>query len=161
MSSEISRVLVAYYSLTGHTRQVADAIVAACEADTEAITDVRSREGFFGWWRSGREAWLDRPGEIGAVEKDPGDYDLVILGTPVWAGRVSSPMRAYLTRQGARCKRVALFCTQGGAGAERALRQMAELCGREPVATLVVNERDFKAGDVQDKVVGFVRLLDA
>ena len=70
-------------------------------------------------------------------------------------------MRAYLTQQGARCKRVALFCTQGGAGAERALRQMSELCGREPVATLVVSERDFKAGDVQDKVAGFVRLFDA
>ncbi|HSG65696.1 MAG TPA: hypothetical protein VLD39_11880, partial [Gammaproteobacteria bacterium] len=69
------------------------------------------------------------------------NYDLVVVGTPVWAGNIASPVRAYVSARKPHLGRVALFCTQGGSGAEKVLRALAELCGKEPVATLVVNDR--------------------
>lgn len=139
-------ILVVYYSRTGHTRQIAEAIAAKCSANLEAIHDVSSRLGFLGYWRSGREAWREQTTEIRQVEKDPAAFDLVVIGTPVWAGRMSSPIRTYITEQRSRFKRIAVFCTLGGAGGEKTLARMAELCEQAPVAKLIVTERELKSG---------------
>jgi hypothetical protein len=65
---------------------------------------------------------------------------LVILGTPVWAGNICSPVRAYITAHKGNFGQVALFCTQGGSGAKKVLDDMTELCGQRPVATLAVRD---------------------
>ena len=75
MPANMNQVLVVYYSRTGHTRQIAEAIAADCGADLEAIRDARSRRGLLGGLRSAREAWLERLGEIREIEKDPERYD--------------------------------------------------------------------------------------
>ena len=39
-------------------------------------------------------------------------YDLVIIGTPVWAGRCSSPVRSFLVEYGNELRRVAYVITR-------------------------------------------------
>ena len=78
------KILVIYYSRTGHTRKVAKAIAAACVADIVPIRDMHSQAGALGYLRSGFEAMFKRPGRIQPIDKDPARYDLVILGTPIW-----------------------------------------------------------------------------
>jgi flavodoxin len=153
------QALVVYFSRTGYTRKIAEEIAARCGADLEAIEDVRARTRIFGYLRSAREAYKKLPVEIRQAAKNPSDYDLVILGTPVWAGNVSSPMRAYLTAHGDELKRVAVFCTQGRSGAERVLNDMAELCGRKPVASLAINDGEIKRGDFAEKLERFLKPL--
>ena len=142
----MSRILVVDYSRTGNTRRVAQRVAQACEADLEDICDARPRKGLWGWLRSGREAWKGLPAEIGPTSRDPADYDLVVLGSPVWAGHVSSPMRRYLLDQSGKLDRIALFVTEGGTGGVKALAEMTELAGQSPVATLELTERDLKKG---------------
>jgi hypothetical protein len=76
---------------------------------------------------------------------DPSTYDVVVLGTPVWAANVSSPLRSYVAAHGAQLKHVAYFCTQGGSGSEKVFRDLAELTGKTPLATLTVNDKDINA----------------
>ena len=73
---------------------------------------------------------------------DPSHYDVVVLGTPVWAGNISSPLRSYVAAHKAELRQVAFFCTQGGSGAEKVFPDLQELCGRAPLATLAVSDRD-------------------
>ena len=80
--------------------------------------------------------------DIEPASADPRDYALVVLGTPVWAGNMSSPMRAYIARHKLDFGRIALFCTQGGSGGEKVLRTMADLCGKSPVATVCLNDSE-------------------
>lgn len=136
------RILVVYYSRTGNTRLVATKIAAALGADLEAIRDDTRRTGIFGYLRSGREAFRRRLVRIAAAEHDPAGYDLVVIGTPVWNVSLSSPVRSFLRRHRSAIRAAAFFCTCGGAGMDRTLRQMVEESGRQPVATLVVRERD-------------------
>jgi flavodoxin len=138
--------LIVYYSRTGFTRRIAEEIRARCGGHVEAIEEVRSRLGIFGYLRSAREAIRKATIEIQPGKLRPGDFDLVILGTPVWAGHVSSPMRAYLTAHKGEFKQVALFCTLGGSGASNVLAEMAALCEHQPVATLAVTDADIKRG---------------
>ena len=39
-------------------------------------------------------------------------YDLVIIGTPVWAGRCSSPVRSFLVEYGGELRQVAYVITR-------------------------------------------------
>jgi flavodoxin len=153
------RTLVVHFSRTGYTRKIAEEIAGRCGTDLDAIEDVRARAGIFGYLRSAREAYTKRPIEIRPAAKNPSDYDLVILGTPVWVSNVSSPMRAYLTAHGGGLKQVAVFCTQGGSGAEKVLSDMAELCGRKPVASLALNDGEIKRRSHAAKLDGFLAAL--
>lgn len=153
------RVLVVYYSWTGHTKQVAEAIAKACDADLEKIQDVKDRAGFFGYLRSAYHALTKQVDGIRAAVKDPADYDLVVLGTPVWAWNLSPPMRTYISAQSAKFGDVGFFCTEGGAGGDGVFKQMAELSGKRPVATLIVTEAELKNSDYGDELQEFAQDL--
>ena len=151
--------LVVYYSRGGVTRQVAEMIAGKLKCDVEGIQDVRSRKGLFGWLRSGREAMRRQLPEIKPTVKDPGQYDLVVLGTPVWAGAMSSPLRTYITQNLGMFKRLAFFATFGGSGDDRALQGLTELCGRQPVATRTFQTTMVKEGKHTQAVEEFVARL--
>jgi flavodoxin len=157
----MGKQLLVYFSRSGNTRIIAEAIAAICSADIERIEEARSRSGIFGYFRSAREALGQRIVEIRPPGKNAADYDVVILGTPVWAGNLSSPMRAYLIAQRGRLNRVAFFCTQGGSGAENVFQQMAELCQQAPLARLAVNVRDIRRRQYSEKLQNFRTTLES
>ncbi len=56
------KVLIAYYSRTGHTEQVAKEIAARCQADVDRIRDDGvDRSGLWGYLRSGWQAFTAPP----------------------------------------------------------------------------------------------------
>jgi flavodoxin len=137
----MKRILVVYYSRSGHTAWVAEQIARRCRADLVCIHDPTDRRGAVGYLRSAWEALLDtRP----LIELDlcrPQVYDLVMVGTPVWFWNMSSPVRSFLHRYGRRCAQIALFCTYGGSGQERVMDSMERLCKQPAVARLALTER--------------------
>jgi menaquinone-dependent protoporphyrinogen IX oxidase len=129
-----AKVLVVYYSRTGTTRLLASAIAKTLSADLEEICDCSDREGGGGYLRSLVDAIRKRPAQIVPAGLDVAAYDLVVIGSPVWAASVSAPVRSYLIENRARLPHVAFFCSFGGRGAHAALREMAELAGKQAVA---------------------------
>ena len=91
----MSDILCIYYSRTGNTRRAVKEIAEALDAEIVAITDGRDRSGWKGYLR--------RPLE---------EYKLVIVGSPVWAGRMASPIRSLLKRRGLELHRVAYVVTR-------------------------------------------------
>jgi flavodoxin len=81
--------LVVFYSRSGKTKQVAEKITELLKADLEEVIDLKSRKGIFGWLSAGKDASKKNGATIAAIKKQPAQYDLVILGTPVWAGKMS------------------------------------------------------------------------
>ncbi len=108
------RILVVYYSRTGATKFVAQAIASELSADIEEIVDQKKREGKIGWMKAGRDAMQEKQTEIATV-KTLAYYDLIILGTPVWAWRPTPAIRTYVAKNGDLAgKKVALFFTMDG-----------------------------------------------
>jgi len=153
------KTLVVYYSRTNHTHKIAELIAQGVGANIERIVDAQSREGAFGYMRSGQQAMLQRAGRIQPVKEDPSHYDLTILGSPVWSWSLSPPMRSYAIAQEHKFIRVAFFCTEGGSGGARLFRQLQTLCGKTPVATLEVTEAELKSGSYASKVQEFIRQI--
>jgi menaquinone-dependent protoporphyrinogen IX oxidase len=89
-------------------------IAGELDCELVAIPDTENREGLAGWLRSGMQAMARQTPEVPRPQtKLPLElYDLVILGTPVWAGRCSAPMRGFLVRYGEELRRVAYVITR-------------------------------------------------
>jgi flavodoxin len=106
--------LVVYYSRTGNARFVAETIAAEIGADVEEVIDLKKRSGAFGFLSGGFAARLGKQTKIAPTTKSPAGYDLVIAGTPVWAGRPSPAISTYLKKNDLSGKKVAVFFAQGG-----------------------------------------------
>jgi hypothetical protein len=148
-------VLVAYYSRSGHTKRLARAIATALDADLEEIHDPTDRSGLLGYLRSGLEAYAGVLAGVEHPRRDPTDYDVVVVGTPVWSMSVSTPVRTYLWHERERLPQVAFAATLGGMGDERAFEQMKALAGRAPIATVAVRERALEHGPPRDEIARF------
>jgi hypothetical protein len=138
------RVLVVYYSRTGNTAFVAEGLARACEADVEPILASIPRRGVLGYLFSGFEATFERESLTLPPQRNPHDYDVVLIGGPIWNSTVSSPVRAYLKRFAGSLPDVGFFVTSGGGEDERIFLQMAELSGKKPLAVLGLRARDLK-----------------
>ena len=154
-----SQVLVVYYSRSVNTRRVAHDLTEALECRREGLRDPTDRSGLKGTVRSGLDGLLGRVTPIAPVQHDPGDYELVVVGTPVWGRSVSAPVRAYLAEQCGRFREIAFFVTHSGIGADRTLAQLSDLALMRPAAHLSVGERELDSGEYVLKLRAFVRTL--
>ena len=128
--------LIVYFSRTGRTRRVAEAIQAATGFDLEEIEEEGGRGGPLGWLKSGMESTRRMLPKIRPLAHDPSEYDIVVIGTPIWASNMSSPVRAFVVEHRDNISRIALFCTGDGDEPEKVFAPLSELLGREPLATL-------------------------
>lgn len=147
------KILVIYYSRTGKTRLVAEAIAESLNSDIEEIKDKRDRTGVFGFLRSGYEAIFKKLTEIQPVNRKPKEYDLTIIGSPVWASRLSSPVRTYLVKHGREIRKAAFFVTYG-ISTGKIFTQMEQL-SKPPIAILKVKEEEIESNEYLKKVREF------
>ena len=138
----MTRTLVVYYSRSGKTQQMADDVAAGLGATLERIEAPGIGGGPLGYVKAALSAFGRRPVAIAAPRHDPADFDLVVVGSPVWIGGVSGPVRTYLTRYGNSFKRCAFFVTLGGGDAESAFADLAACSGRQPEAIAAISDRD-------------------
>lgn len=161
------KTLVTFYSRTGTTKKVAMAIAAILKCDVEEIFDVKNRGGISGYFRSGKEAMMKRFAEIKKIEKDPSDYDIVIIGTPVWFSTMSSPIRTYISENKEKFsakggsasggKKVAFFCTLHATGSEKTFKDMKNLCGKKPISLLMVKASEIAKEKYLSKIQEFAK----
>lgn len=156
-----STILVLYYSRTGTTARLARAIADATGAELAPIEDTVERLGVLGLFRSLRDAFGRRRTIIRPLRVDPGAYELVIVGTPVWGNAAAAPVRAFFEDYRARLSTVAFFLTDGLSSHDDVFRDMAALAGREPVARLGLAHDVVAQEQWSDAVAGFVRTLPA
>jgi len=138
------RILVAYYSLTGSTARVARDIAARTGADIESIRDPGHGVGFFGFLKDSLDAWRGIPAKIDPLARNPGDYALTIIGTPVWTRSMTPAVRAYLNQTQGRTGNVAFFVTSGNTEVARVAPSMEALGQARAVAAAGFNAQELK-----------------
>ena len=111
----MSDVLCIYYSRTGNTKSTILQIAQALDAEVVEIRDGVERSGVRGWLRCGMDAMSRTVPPVSPfeTEKALSQYRLVILGTPVWAGRCSGVMRSFLKKYGKKLPAAAYVLLRG------------------------------------------------
>jgi len=154
---EGKKTLVVYYSRTGTTKKVALAVADELGSDLEELIDKKKRRGPLGFAVAARDAALKKTTKIEEPRNAPASYDLVVVGTPVWAGTMSCAARAYLGRTKDALPDVAFFLTTAHSGIDRTFQHMKELAGKVPIATLSLRAKEVRRDQHRDKVKSFVQ----
>lgn len=121
------KVLVAYFSATGHTKTIAEYLQTALDADLYEIVPQEpytaddldyNTDGC----RANQEQNDDsaRPAISGGVE-DMAGYDVVFIGYPIWWGQVPKIIYTFLESYDFSGKTIVSFCTSGCSGIDGSL----------------------------------------
>lgn len=153
--------LVIYYSMSGHTRSLAQAIAGALGAEFEEIREPRTRRGVIGTVRALLDLALNREPPVLAPRHPVQAARLLVLGGPIWAGHLAPPVRSFARRFIDPSQRVALFCTQGGRGAEEAFFELQQDMGWAHQPTLAIDWRRRPPALQRDDLRGFLHALRA
>lgn len=156
----MTRALIAYHSRTGYTRRVAQMLADRLGADLEEIQIVQPLDDRIGYLMCAIEAMTGLAPALRPTRRDPANYELIVIGTPVWFWSLASPVRSWLEQHPLRGRRFGFFCTMGGSGASCVFSTMAELAGDKAAATLALTDRQVDAG-ASAELDGFVRSLRA
>jgi flavodoxin len=124
------KILVVFYSRSGHTKKVAENLAKGLKADIDEIVDLKDRSGIKGWLLAGGDGMKGALTEI-KTSKNPKNYDLVIIGTPIWAWNSAPATRTYVTKFKKEIKNLALFSTAHIDGVKKAKVALEEVWGKE------------------------------
>jgi flavodoxin len=149
------KTLLVYYSRTGNTRMIANKISESIECDIEEIVEKDKRSGIIGYLKSGYQASRGKVDHIENSKYDLSDYDLLIIGTPVWASKMAVPVRTYLNKNMNKIPQLACFCTCGGSGIEKTIEDIGNYVNTTPIAYFGLKSSDIKDGSYKNTIEKF------
>lgn len=133
-----NRVLVAFYSRRGHTRNLAREVCKGLEATRVQVSclelEPKREHGLFGVGTSSLTRTVEPLADDCCADLE--GVNLLVLGTPVWGGFPAPYLRSLLeVTQDLKGLPVVLFatCAYGDRGAEMELREMVRSTGGRPM----------------------------
>lgn len=156
----MQRVLVLYYSRTGTTRTLAKALADEFRADLAEIRCPRYDGGPLRTLRAGYDSLVGNLPPIKVLQATPRDYDLLLLGAPIWTSHPAVPLRAFLASAPALPDRVGLFLAHGGhSPPETAVSETEALLPGRLEASLTLRDSEVRGEGLNDAVVRFAEQL--
>ena len=134
-SPEAKKVLIAYFSRSGNTQEIANQIQAITGGDIfeiqlatpypedyQACVDQAKKEIESGY----------KP-ELKEKIKNIESYDVIFIGTPNWWSTIAPPVTTFLSELDLSGKTVVPFCTHGGGGKAGCFTDIEKLCPKSTV----------------------------
>jgi flavodoxin len=148
------KILVVYYSRTGNSKKVAEILQKELGCDIEEIIAQSSYAGIKGYIRAAREGIGKIAAKINPASKNAADYDIVIVGGPVWGRIISSPIRAYLEQNKDKIKNMASFCTMGG-DKGKSFQETERICNKSLVAKIAIKAWHIASGKAEEQIKSY------
>jgi flavodoxin len=122
------KAVVVYYSLEGNTELIADMISKRTGADLIKLIPKKeySREGFKKYFWGGKSVIFKNKPKLLNGDINLDHYDTVIIGTPVWAGSFTPPIRSFLSKYIMKNKSVYLYTCSAGGDTEKCFTHLKE-----------------------------------
>ena len=132
--------LIIYYSFEGNTRLMAESMAQVIRADLLPLVPEKEIEskGFSKYLWGGGQVMMKRKPALQPFQVNPLEYDLILIGTPVWAWTYSPPVATLLHSVDFTHKCIGLFTCHGGQNA-KTFHHMRKLLEN----SIVLGEIDF------------------
>ncbi|MFH1283651.1 MAG: flavodoxin [bacterium] len=110
------KTLVIFYSFDGNTKLIAESIAEEINAELAELKqkDEPKSKGFMKYFWGGRQALMRKKPELLPLDKKTEEYDVIFIGTPVWAWTYAPPLNTFFSISSFSGKKIALFCCHGG-----------------------------------------------
>nr|WP_315019976.1 flavodoxin domain-containing protein [uncultured Aminipila sp.] len=109
--------IIVYYSLEGNCKLISNTIAAAilCDVLELKLKKPVPVKGPMKFITGGRSAMRKASPELATAIPDLSDYELIIVGAPVWAGTFAPAIRTFASKAHIENKKMAFFtCCAGG-----------------------------------------------
>ena len=113
-ASQQAKPLVLYYTLTGKNKIIAEELKKHFSCDSGEIKTASERSGIWGFVVSGFENVFDKDAELQPFTMDLTAYNPIIICTPIWMQKISSPARTFLKNPALKGKDLYLFASFNG-----------------------------------------------
>lgn len=114
VTKDLGRVLVVYYSLSGHTKDIAERIAAKTNGDLYEIKTKEKLNNTPWYYLTLRNQIKNKEyPELEGKLPDMSKYDTVFIGAPVWWYTLATPLSSFLKQVDFEDKVIAPFSTQG------------------------------------------------
>jgi flavodoxin len=154
--------LVVYFSFNGNTKFIAETIAETISADIIELKTSKKypTEGFKKFFWGGKSVIFGEKPELTNDPIDISRYEKIIIGTPVWAGSFTPPIKSFLNQYNIQGKKIALFASHGGGGAEKCFAKLKKAIPENKF----ISEADFvepkkKSEENTSKAVKFAKSL--
>jgi flavodoxin len=144
--------LVVYYTRTGNAKFIAETIASNIGAEMEEIVDLKKRSGPIGFLTGGKDATQGKETEIGKIKYLPQDYDLIVIGTPVWSSSPTPAIRTYINHNDFAGKKVAIFLTASKEN-NKALEKTKSLLSKSNIIGELMLEQPLKNKEETQKTI--------
>lgn len=146
--------IVVYYSLEGNTKYTAEKIASQLNADKLELVPEKDyptgKASKYIW--GGKSVVLGETPKLKPYNFDLLEYDIVIIGTPIWAGTFAPPIKTFIGENHIKGKQVGLFaCSSSGNAAKCFEKLKAELMVEKLAATLSLRDpaKEKREQDIQ------------
>ena len=153
---------VVFYSLLGNTQAAAKEIAEGIGADLIELKLVKpfptekSKQLALG----GMQAMFGMKPAIQELSKNIKEYDVLILGTPIWAGTIAAPVHSFLNKYQVLDKIVAVFTFSGGGDNKRCIAKLSKRLPRLKVEVALANRDSDLAIHNADKIHHFIKEVE-
>jgi flavodoxin len=157
------KAAIIYYSYDGNSAFIAEQLKSRLNADIVAIQtkDEKKRSGFakFAW--GGSQVFMHKKPALKAYTFDPAQYDLIVIGAPVWAASPAPPIISFLSQTRISRKKIALYICHGG-GKGNALEKFKALLPGNTFSGEIdfINPASGNAEELKQKIDSWVKVIE-
>ncbi len=155
--------IILYYSRSRKTAAAAKALANEISANIVEIEDLKGRSGVLNYIGSSIEAFREIKTRIKPEILDLGGYDLIYIGTPVWAGKPAPAIVTAIDKYNFQGKDVILFATLGGSGGKSTIKRMEEKIearGGRIITSFSIRTTGKKMYEIREEIKGIVEEMD-
>jgi flavodoxin len=143
--------LIVYYSFTNNNEKLAEYLTGQLRCERIRLTTVKKRNGF--------SILLDlvfhRKPKVNTIPVLLKDYDHIIFVAPIWAGRIATPLRSFLTDHCQDIRSYSFITLCGGGNAqqkENIQKELLSIVRKAPEKVLELWVNDLLPADKKNTV---------
>lgn len=133
------KAIVVYYSLEGNTEYVANLINKYTGADVLKLDPIKEypQGNVKKYLWGGKSVVFGETPKLAEYDFKPENYDVIIIGTPIWADSYAPPIKTFIAENDLSNKKVAIFACHTLGSADKCFDKLyRELLNSEIVARL-------------------------
>lgn len=159
------KTAIVYYSMHGNVRYVAEKAAKELGADLIELKPVKAYpdKGAMQFIWGGSAVTFKKKPDLEPYSFNASDYDLVIIGTPVWASSFTPPLRTFFENHDLAGKKIAAIVTSAGGNSAKCLEaiKVATKTDKLVAAVSLVDPKDKVSEENEKQITAFIEAVKA
>ena len=159
------KTAIVYYSMHGNVRYVAEKVAKELGADLIELKPVKAYpdKGAMQFIWGGSAVTFKKKPDLEPYTFNASEYDLVIIGTPVWASNFTPPLRTFFEDNDLTGKKIAVIATSAGGDSSKCFQAVKEATKTDALAATLslTDPKDRPSDDVEKKIGEFIEACRA